>query len=83
MQYGILDHLSECSVEAQILGPQAVIRCYDCTEESQLPENLSELDAVMVWHVISLSSKTLRRLESCRALVRVGVGYDNIDCSDA
>ena len=83
MQYGILDHLSESSVEAQVLGPQAIIHCYECTEESQLPEDLSELDAVMVWHVISLSGKTLRRLESCRALIRVGVGYDNIDCRTA
>ena len=37
----------------------------------------------MVWHEIVLSNKTLRRLQSCRALVRVGVGYDNIDCECA
>jgi lactate dehydrogenase-like 2-hydroxyacid dehydrogenase len=83
MQFGILDHLSECSVEAQVLGPEAVIHCFACTDEAQLPEQISELEAVMVWHEITLSSKTLRQLESCRALVRVGVGYDNIDCECA
>ncbi len=83
MQFGILDHLTECSVEAQILGPEAIIHCFDCTDETQLPDQISELDAVMVWHEITLSRRTLRHLKSCRALVRVGVGYDNIDCEFA
>ena len=83
MKFGILDHLSECSVEAKILGPEAIIHCYVCTDETQLPEQISELASAMVWHEITLSERTLRRLDLCRALVRVGVGYDNIDLACA
>ena len=66
-------------MEAEVLGSIAAIRCYGCTDEDQLPDDISELTVVQMWHKITITDKTLRRLESCRAIVRVGVGYDNVD----
>ena len=79
MKFGILDHLTECSVEAEVLGSVASIHCFACTDENQLPDQISELTVVQMWHEITITAKTLRRLSSCRAIVRVGVGYDNVD----
>lgn len=79
MKFGVLDYLTEAGVEAEILGPEAEVICYACNDEKQLPDEISELIAVMLWHNITVTAETLLRLKSCRAIVRVGVGYDNVD----
>jgi lactate dehydrogenase-like 2-hydroxyacid dehydrogenase len=79
VKFGILDHLTECSVEAELLGSEGPIQCFACTDEDRLPDQISELRVVEMWHEIMITAKTLRRLHSCRAIVRVGVGYDNVD----
>lgn len=83
MKFGILDYLSEAGVEHTVLGSDAEIKCLGCQDEHELPEDISDLTAVMLWHIMTLSAETLRRLESCRVIVRVGVGYDNVDCAAA
>jgi C-terminal binding protein len=43
-------------------------------------------DVVMVWHTIQVDAALIRRMPRARALVRVGVGYDNVDlkaCAEA
>ena len=43
-------------------------------------------DAVMVWHTVDIDAALLKRMPRARALVRVGVGYDNVDlraCAEA
>ena len=83
MKFGILDYLTEATVEQEVLGSEAQIKCFVCTDESQLPDEISTLTALMVWHTVTLTSKTLRRLDACRAIIRVGVGFDNVDCVSA
>ena len=36
-------------------------------------------DAVLVWHTLRVDAALVARLPRARALVRVGVGYDNVD----
>jgi lactate dehydrogenase-like 2-hydroxyacid dehydrogenase len=79
MKYGILDYLSECEVEQSVLGAGAEIECLNCQHESELPERISSLSAVMLWHVITLTADVIEKLKECRVIVRVGVGYDNVD----
>src|SRR5436190_2042521 len=79
MKFGILDYLTEASVKAEILGPNADVKCFDCRDERQLPDEISELTSVMLWHTMAITAETLGKLRSCRAIVRVGVGYDNVD----
>jgi phosphoglycerate dehydrogenase-like enzyme len=79
MKFGILDYLTEASVEAEILGPNAEVKCFVCRDERQLPDEISELTSVMLWHTIAITAETLGKLGSCRAIIRVGVGYDNVD----
>jgi len=79
MTFGILDHLTEASIEREVLGPDADIRCLNCGSEADLPRDLSDLHAIMVWHYVQLSAASLERLTSCRVIVRVGVGFDTVD----
>ena len=38
---------------------------------------------VGVWHSIFLDEALIRRFKSCRVIVRMGVGYDNVDIAAA
>jgi C-terminal binding protein len=44
-----------------------------------LQGRIEEADAVMVYHNLSLTRKTLERLKHCKLIVRCGVGFDNVD----
>jgi phosphoglycerate dehydrogenase-like enzyme len=83
MKFGVLDYLTEADVETEVLGKGAEVKCYVCTDERDLPDEVGELTAVMLWHMLAVTARTLHRLKSCRAIVRVGVGYDNVDCVQA
>lgn len=79
MKFGVLDYLTEADIETEVLGPGAEVKCFTCTDERQLPDEIADLTSVMLWHIVTVTSETLQRLKSCRAIVRVGVGYDNVD----
>jgi phosphoglycerate dehydrogenase-like enzyme len=36
-------------------------------------------DAIVIWQVMALQAETIAKLETCRIIVRAGVGYDGID----
>jgi len=79
MKFGILDFPTESSVETEVLGPGAQITCYGASHERDLPDDIAELIAVMVWHNIYVSAQTLHRLDQCRVISRIGVGFDSVD----
>lgn len=82
MKYGILDYQTESSIEDKILDDGCVI-CYACSDEQKLPNDIEKLDAVSLWHNISLTKNALERLTNCKVIVRIGVGYDNVDIKTA
>ncbi len=82
MRYGILDYSTECEVEREIIT-EGEIFCYAQNNEDKLPCDIESLDAVMLWHDIYVTEKTIRRLKNCKVIVRVGVGFDNVDCCAA
>lgn len=72
-QHGSLD------VEESILGDLATVESLDVLDESQLWGKIEDVDALMVYHTIKVSSATIERLKRCRLIVRCGVGFDNVD----
>lgn len=70
-------------VEREILGDIADIVAVDAHHEDELADYLPEADAVMVYHMLSLTAKSIARLERCKLIVRCGVGYDNVDHATA
>ena len=65
--------------EERILGDIADIVALNAFSEEDLVGRIEEADAIMLYHFISITRKTIERLKKCRLIVRCGVGYDNVD----
>ncbi len=61
----------------------ADVVAYNAMSEDELHGKVEDADAVMLYHNISLTAKTLTRLTKCKLIVRCGVGFDNIDSTFA
>jgi D-3-phosphoglycerate dehydrogenase/C-terminal binding protein len=65
--------------ELKVLGDVADVEALVAHCEEDLVGRVDQADAIMVYHTIRISAKTIERLERCRLIVRCGVGYDNVD----
>ncbi|MBM4004608.1 MAG: C-terminal binding protein [Planctomycetes bacterium] len=66
-------------IEQRILGDIAEVEALEVTSEEQMWGRADDADAIMVYHTIRISSKTMERLARCKLIVRCGVGFDNVD----
>ncbi len=82
-KFGILDRLEHADEEKTILDDVGDVYCYRARSNTDLPDEIGELDAVMVWHELAVTEEILTRLTRCRAVVRAGVGYDSVDLAAA
>jgi D-3-phosphoglycerate dehydrogenase/C-terminal binding protein len=65
--------------ERRILGGIADVIALDASSEEQIAGAIDEADAIMMYHTVSITAKTIQRLKHCKLIVRCGVGYDNVD----
>jgi C-terminal binding protein len=65
--------------ERRILGEVADVVALDASCEDDLVGKIESADAIMMYHTVSITAKTIDRLERCKLIVRCGVGYDNVD----
>ena len=72
-----LDH------ERRILGGLAEVTALNAFSEDDLIGKIEDADAIMLYHFIGLSARTIGRLRKCRLIVRCGVGFDNVDARAA
>ena len=79
MKVGILDYSVEAEVEQSVIGPDAEIILYQADNENALPDDIKDLDAVMVWHHVQVTKRVIDRLENCKFIIRIGTGYDSVD----
>jgi C-terminal binding protein len=76
----ITDLISDdLSPERRILGDLADVAALDSHDEDDLVGRIEDVDAIILYHTISLTHKTIERLNACKLIVRGGVGYDNVD----
>lgn len=68
-----LDH------ERRILGDLAEVTALNAFSEDDLIGKIEDADAIMLYHHIAISARTLERLRQCKLIVRCGVGHDNVD----
>lgn len=72
--------LSDWQLEHQIINGALEIVTVDELDADRVPAELWRgCDAVLVWHRMKLTNGVIERLERCRQIVRVGVGFDNVD----
>jgi D-3-phosphoglycerate dehydrogenase/C-terminal binding protein len=80
----ITDYVSSPAVyEEKVLSLIADVPCLEQIHESGLMGKIEDADALIVFHTIRVSALSIRRLQKCRAIVRCGVGYDNVDLAAA
>ncbi|MDP6777300.1 MAG: C-terminal binding protein [Candidatus Latescibacteria bacterium] len=65
--------------EQDVLGDLADVTALTAPSEDSLAGHIEDADAVIVYHFITFSRRSIQRLRQCRVIVRGGVGYDNID----
>ena len=67
-------------IEKKILGKKYTIKVCNAKTNNDVPDKLlHEADAILFYDLIKLDKKFLKKLKKCKALVRVGVGVDNVD----
>ena len=65
--------------EREVLGELADVTALCARSEAELVGRIEDADAIILYHELSLTEATIRRLKRCRIIVRGGVGYDNVD----
>ena len=67
-------------VEREVFGENVTIHTPNATEPSEISDSMwAEADVILAWHDLSFDEELLSKLESCQIIVRVGVGFDNVD----
>lgn len=80
----ITDYIAPPAVfEEQVLSDIAEVICLEQIGEAALEGKIEDADALLVFHTVKISIASIRRLKKCRAIVRCGVGYDNVDLAAA
>jgi C-terminal binding protein len=65
--------------ERRILGDIAEVSAYGARVEDELTGRIEDVDAIILFHELILTRRTLERLRRCKLIVRGGVGFDNVD----
>jgi D-3-phosphoglycerate dehydrogenase/C-terminal binding protein len=69
--------------ERRILGDVAEPVALNAQYEEELLGKVEDADALMLYHTLVLTERTIGRLRHCKLIVRCGVGYDNVDIAAA
>lgn len=71
-------------IEKEVFGRQAEILLCQARDSRQIdPQYWNNCDAVLAWHDLVYDQALLSQMQKCKVLVRVGVGYDNVDLKAA
>ena len=65
--------------ERKILQGIAEVAALGARGEDDLAGRIENVDAIILYHNISLTRRTIENLKQCKLIVRGGVGIDNVD----
>jgi lactate dehydrogenase-like 2-hydroxyacid dehydrogenase len=71
-------------IEQAVFGTGSTILtpCAKHTSEIQ-DDTWRSVDAILAWHDLTFDAPVIAKLERCRVIVRVGVGFENVDLEAA
>ena len=71
-------------IEKSVLGSIANITLLKTKDISSVPDKIwNNCDAILAWHKLKYDKTIISKLKKCKVIVRVGVGYDNVDIIEA
>jgi C-terminal binding protein len=65
--------------ERRILGDIAEVSALGARSEDELAGRIEDAIAIVLFHEVVITRRTIERLRQCKVIVRAGVGYDNVD----
>lgn len=75
-------HRRDLEIEKAVTGDHVEYMVYDETDPAAVPDSdWRECDAILVWHRMRITADVVGKLERCKLIIRVGVGFDNVDVS--
>ena len=76
----IPDRSIEADVESEIFGDGYKIVTPNATNSAEIDDSVwNAADGILAWHDLHFDRELLRKLINCKIIVRIGVGYDNVD----
>lgn len=75
----VTDHLAEAGVERPVLEDVADIQLLMTSDEADVVQRGTEADVLLVYHDIKLTDRAMSALPRVKAVIRCGVGFDNVD----
>ena len=82
-QVVVTDTLVEMGSERTILDDIAELTLLNTNDEADMARLATQADALLVYHTIKLTERSIATLTKCRGIIRCGVGYDNVDLQAA
>ncbi|WP_210333700.1 C-terminal binding protein [Rhizobium sp. ARZ01] len=80
-------HQRDLEIEKNVSGDHFDYVIYDETDPNAIADSdWRSCDAILVWHRMRIQPETIAKLDNCKHIVRVGVGFDNVHvaaCRDA
>lgn len=68
------------NIESQIFGPDYEILVCDVTSANEIKNSVwEEAVAILAFDQLNYDKDLVKKLKNCKSIVRVGVGYDNVD----
>ena len=81
----IPDHPSpNAEIEQKVFGSEGKIIVAHGSHHSEISDQVwADTDAILVWHWMNLPTEAIAKLERCKVIVRIGVGFDSVDIKAA
>ena len=81
LKAAILDYSTDAVVEQRVFSDAISVDVLRLSGNEQLYslDAISEYDFILLWHSMTLNKAVLDRLNNCKAISRIGNGYDNVD----
>jgi D-3-phosphoglycerate dehydrogenase/C-terminal binding protein len=84
MKVPITDYVAPpAKFEEAVLSEVAQVVCLQQTDEAGLRGKIEDADGLIVFHTIVMTSRSIDWLTRCRAIVRCGAGFENVDLAAA
>ena len=74
----ITDYIEQPDIEYEVLGNDVDIICLCENNEKEFSDIVEDADILMVWNA-EITKYTISRLGKCKAIMRIGAGFDNVD----
>jgi phosphoglycerate dehydrogenase-like enzyme len=68
-----------CCIEKQAIGNRARVKYFLCDKDEDWKGEVLKADYILLWHNTNMPDKVINKLEDCKAIVRMGAGYDSVD----